>query len=132
MLSITCNNATNNDRMVKELAQCIPSFSGQTSHVHCFAHVVNLVAKSLLKQFDSPKHQNGNTDGNDESDFLFPELADNIDLEDEDTQSDPELVSKDNTEGLVDVLADMDIDERKAFELEIMPIQTALVKVSTL
>ncbi len=132
MLSITCDNATNNDRMVEELAQRIPSFSGQTSHVRCFAHVINLVAKSLLKQFDSPKCQNGNTDGNDGSDFLFPELADDIDLEDEDAQSDPELVSKDNTEGLVDVLADMDIDERKAFELEIMPIRTALAKVSTL
>ncbi len=125
MLSITCDNATNNDRMVEELAQRIPSFSGQTSHVRCFAHVVNLVTKSLLKQFDSPKHQNGNTDGNNGSDFLFPELADDIDFEDKDAQSDPELVSKDNTEGLVDVLADMDIDEHKAFELEIMPIRTA-------
>ncbi|PBK68118.1 hypothetical protein ARMSODRAFT_839630, partial [Armillaria solidipes] len=52
ILGLTCDNAVNNDTMVDALATCISSFPGQAHHVRCFAHVVNLVAKSLLKQFE--------------------------------------------------------------------------------
>ncbi|PBK73744.1 hypothetical protein ARMSODRAFT_869484, partial [Armillaria solidipes] len=52
ILTFTCDNAANNNTMIDELTSHIPSFPGQAHHVHCFAHVVNLVAKSLLKQFD--------------------------------------------------------------------------------
>ncbi|PBK83684.1 hypothetical protein ARMGADRAFT_875608, partial [Armillaria gallica] len=54
ILSITCNNASNNDTMVMTLSdsESLPSFSGQENCTRCFAHVLNLVTKSLLKQFD--------------------------------------------------------------------------------
>ncbi|KAA1479016.1 hypothetical protein DENSPDRAFT_751612, partial [Dentipellis sp. KUC8613] len=55
MLSVTCDNASANDVMVDELAELIDGFSGQVARTRCFAHVVNLVAKSLLRQFDVPK-----------------------------------------------------------------------------
>ncbi|KAK0467345.1 uncharacterized protein EV420DRAFT_1228573, partial [Desarmillaria tabescens] len=57
ILSITCNNASNNNTMVEALgdSDALPSFNGQASCTHCFAHIVNLVAKSLLQQFDPPK-----------------------------------------------------------------------------
>ncbi|PBK66583.1 hypothetical protein ARMSODRAFT_851408, partial [Armillaria solidipes] len=52
MLGLTCDNTANNDTMVEVLATHILSFPGQAHHVRCFAHVVNLVVKSLLKQFE--------------------------------------------------------------------------------
>src|SRR6266481_8716404 len=61
MLSLTCDNASCNDKMVEELAMCVTEFPGQANHTHCFAHIINLVAKSLLKQFDLPENKEGST-----------------------------------------------------------------------
>ncbi|THU89400.1 hypothetical protein K435DRAFT_564720, partial [Dendrothele bispora CBS 962.96] len=52
LLSITCDNASNNDMMIESLEERLEAWAGRASHTRCFAHVVNLVAKSLLKLFD--------------------------------------------------------------------------------
>ena len=38
-----------------QLSIQVPSFAGTASHTRCFLHIVNLIAKSLLSQFDSKK-----------------------------------------------------------------------------
>ena len=38
--------------MITELSQLVPMFAGAASQTHCFLHVVNLIAKSVLHQFD--------------------------------------------------------------------------------
>ncbi len=81
MLGFTCDNAAPPDTMVEVLATHIPSFPGQAHHVQCFAHVVNLVAKSLLKQFELAKKTTRDLNGDDNETFLN-DLADGIDLED--------------------------------------------------
>jgi len=43
--------------MVTELAKLLRDFPGEANHTHCFAHIVNLIAKSLIRQFDVPKKQ---------------------------------------------------------------------------
>ncbi|KAJ8596336.1 hypothetical protein M405DRAFT_726459, partial [Rhizopogon salebrosus TDB-379] len=48
ILSVTCDNALNNNVMVRELSYKVPAFGGVTSHTQCFLHTVNLVAKSLI------------------------------------------------------------------------------------
>ncbi|KAG2056065.1 hypothetical protein BDR06DRAFT_881182, partial [Suillus hirtellus] len=53
--SITCNNASNNDIMICELSGKVLEFSGPTTHTRCFLHTVNLVAKSLIQEFDVKK-----------------------------------------------------------------------------
>ncbi|KAG2098242.1 uncharacterized protein F5147DRAFT_530360, partial [Suillus discolor] len=52
ILSVTCDNALNNNVMVDELEQLVPEFAGEASHTWCFLHTVNLVAKSLIWEFD--------------------------------------------------------------------------------
>ncbi|KAF8583963.1 hypothetical protein K439DRAFT_1310968, partial [Ramaria rubella] len=52
ILSITCDNASANDKMVKELDHLIETFPREANCTCCFAHIINLIAKSLLKQFD--------------------------------------------------------------------------------
>jgi hypothetical protein len=54
ILSITCNNASCNNVMITELAKILPSFS-EVGHTQCFLHIVNLVAKSIIRQFDIQK-----------------------------------------------------------------------------
>ncbi|KAG1722531.1 hypothetical protein EDD22DRAFT_760423, partial [Suillus occidentalis] len=55
ILSITCDNASNNDTMVNELSDLLEDFPGETNRTRCFLHIVNLVAKTLIRQFDVPK-----------------------------------------------------------------------------
>ncbi|KAF6742602.1 hypothetical protein DFP72DRAFT_765725, partial [Ephemerocybe angulata] len=52
ILSVTCDNATNNDSMVTELAKHVDAFPGAAAQTRCFTHVVNLSAKSLIRVFD--------------------------------------------------------------------------------
>lgn len=41
--------------MVDKLKYLVPSFSSTASHTHCFLHIINLVAKFLISQFDMNK-----------------------------------------------------------------------------
>ncbi|THU93380.1 hypothetical protein K435DRAFT_598906, partial [Dendrothele bispora CBS 962.96] len=52
LLSITCDNASNNDTMIESLEDKIRDWAGRANRTRCFAHIINLVAKSLLKLFD--------------------------------------------------------------------------------
>ncbi|KAG6852412.1 hypothetical protein C0991_012279 [Blastosporella zonata] len=65
ILLITCNNATNNNVMIEKMGEALTEFQGDCSQVRCFAHVVNLVAKSVIAQFDLP-HKNANSAANHE------------------------------------------------------------------
>ncbi|KAF9537058.1 hypothetical protein CPC08DRAFT_612406, partial [Agrocybe pediades] len=51
VLTITCDNASNNDAMIAELEELLPGFCA-TNQIRCFLHINNLVAKTLVKQFD--------------------------------------------------------------------------------
>ena len=41
--------------MIDELATLLNDFPGSTNRTRCFAHILNLVVKSILQQFDIPK-----------------------------------------------------------------------------
>lgn len=49
------DNASNNDTMVEEFEFTIDDFSANNCGC-CFLHIVNLLAKSFLKQFDAKKN----------------------------------------------------------------------------
>ena len=44
--------------MVKELEKTLVNFPGEASQTHCFCHIINLVAKSVITQFDVPNDAN--------------------------------------------------------------------------
>jgi len=46
VLTFTADNASNNNTLVDKLANLIPTFRGKEYHVHCFAHILNLVVKA--------------------------------------------------------------------------------------
>lgn len=44
--------------MIAHIKELIPLFGGAATCTHCFLHVVNLVVKSILHEFDAPQPGN--------------------------------------------------------------------------
>jgi len=118
--------------MIEELAIQLNDFPGSASHVRCFAHILNLVVKSIMRQFDVPDKKMG--DVADEATRELHRLAGNIEREELMSQSGIEqqgdVGSKDNVEGWVDERAKMDTKELMALDNAIQPVHFLLTKVS--
>jgi hypothetical protein len=70
--------------MIDEIPNIIKTFSGDENRARCFNHIVALVAKSTVHQFDIPKGlANAALD---EVERELQELAEGIDIEDKQTQ----------------------------------------------
>lgn len=137
-LGIACDNASNNDTMIDSLAERLPDFDGQKGRVRCFLHILNLVAKSLLRQFDTRTEDKNSADAGDrELAGLAEGLREFLRAESESPDS---LGAGDGGDGengdLEDDPAD-DFDEvekmspkdREKFEEEVRPLKLVLVKV---
>jgi predicted CopG family antitoxin len=123
MKSITCDNASNNDTMVDALKDRLEIFPGASNCTRCFDHIVNLVAKSVICQFDIPK-----TKGNESFDDVLRELmvtAKDLDEEElamrEGEESDDES-DDDNVDGFMNELEEMSEVEQKELDDSIQPI----------
>ena len=55
ILGVTADNMSANDTMITEISKLIPEFGGQATRMRCFLHVINLVVKAILREFDIPK-----------------------------------------------------------------------------
>ncbi|KAF8993713.1 hypothetical protein BDQ17DRAFT_1180150, partial [Cyathus striatus] len=51
VLSITCDNASNNNVMVSKLEDMLDGFL-KVNHTQCFLHVTNLIVQTFICQFD--------------------------------------------------------------------------------
>ncbi|KIL55792.1 hypothetical protein M378DRAFT_53553, partial [Amanita muscaria Koide BX008] len=131
ILSITCDNASNNDTMIEELEDLVAAFPGETNRTRCFAHIINLVAKSVLQQFDIPKAKDGE-DLNEPMRELV-RLAENLEFEEEslqgDRESDDEGDKDDNVNSLEDEREELSEAERRALKADVQPVCQMLVKV---
>ena len=133
-MSITCDNASNNDVMVNELETLLPSFS-TVNHTRCFLDVNNLVARTLVKQFDAPK-QTADQDFDEENEVLI-ELAGNMEFEEHITkerlleETDDNLGGKDDDiDGWIDEMVALSQAERDVLKNAARPVKIVLVKVS--
>lgn len=122
----------NNDTMVDDLADRLPEYPGKEHRTRCFAHVVNLVEKSLLNQFEPPKKSKDDAVDATERDLLV--LAEGLEHEDIDTRlTEAEGgggIERDDVEGLVDEVGLLNIADRAQWETETRPVKMALVKVN--
>jgi hypothetical protein len=55
ILSITGDNTSNNDTMIRYLGETLDEFPGPANQTRCFVHTINLIAKSVLRPFDAQK-----------------------------------------------------------------------------
>lgn len=121
--------------MVEELEDLLPGFS-HVNHTRCFLHVNNLVARTLVRQFDIPKAKPGAAVDDDDPDKELRELAGDIDLEERQTREalleeigDGELGPDDDNEEWIDEMAALSQAEREGLQDSLRPVQMILVKV---
>ena len=122
--------------MIEELAGRLEEFPGAPNRARCFTHVLNLVVKSIMHQFDVPKKR---WDVVDETTHDLFKLAGNIEeeeletqIEQEDSQEEPEEGHRlDNDEDWVDERVGMAEEDVNELEDSVRPIRFVLTKVSS-
>jgi hypothetical protein len=95
--------------MVTRLSQILPAFGGERSHVRCFLHVVNLIAKAIMRQFDTSKGR--------------PELEEDNEGREEEHESGNEDENEDNDD------EDNDNDDNDVVSESVRPVRVMLNKV---
>jgi hypothetical protein len=115
--------------MIDELVNLLPNFPGQANRGRCFLHIVNLVAKTLLKQFDVPKKDVSAALDAAERELL--ELAAGIDLEEMATVAERAMDKNDDddVDGWVDETQSLSADENEEMQKKNQPVRLMLVKV---
>lgn len=130
VLGVTCDNASNNDAMIKHLTELLPDFDGAPNRVRCFAHVLNLVAKSLIRQFDADLDKEAAELGADERELA--ELAEGLVDEERLAQAeDGGLEETDDPDDEVDAMKDMTAEQRAKFAEDVRPVKLVMAKVRT-
>jgi hypothetical protein len=126
--------------MIEHLAALVETFPGAANQTRCFAHILNLVAKSVLRQFEGPKKGKGKVAGDaakelagvvDEMDVDNDEASDSGSNEggnecdddgddDDDDDDEDELPEED----------EMSVEEMCSLKESVKPIRLVLTKVS--
>lgn len=132
VLGITCDNALPNDTMIEELPKLIAAFPGAANHTRCFDHVLALVAKRIVRQFDVTSGVD--SEAMDEAERELRELAEGIDIEEEAAQRERDTGDDDrddDDEGNDDEeMAQLSVADRAELDESTRPIRMLLVKVS--
>lgn len=122
--------------MVSELETLLPSFSS-VNHTRCFLHVNNLVARTLVKQFDAPKSISGQAIDKDDERIIA--LAGDMELEDRVTRErlleeagDDSAEDNDDVDGWIDERVALSQAEREGLRNATRPVKMVLVKVSSI
>ena len=131
--------------MVEHLATLVDYFPGAANQTRCFSHILNLVAKSILCQFDVPK-KTGNDDDDadggsenlDDAANLLARLAHELEHNEPSVDNDSETDNEDALDLTDDDAQDNDgrdgLSEEEVLELEasLTPVRLTLTKVSEL
>jgi hypothetical protein len=99
LLSITLDNASNNDTFITELADRIETFDGNSSCTRCFLHILNLVAKTILAQFDIKTKKGADTHkGVQDGDYELRRLVSELEEAESQAVETEEAVAKESAE----------------------------------
>jgi len=125
---------SNNDVMIDELEDQVLKFGGRATHPCCFLHMVNLIAKSLVCEFDVKKWRDGEYTRSEDEDAERLEqelrtLADGIELEERATVDENDLDGNNEFEGWIDEIERLTNEEWKEFHETVRSVKLALVKV---
>ena len=116
--------------MTTEAGHLLPMFS-PINRTQCFNHILNLVAKSLLKQFDI--HQSDSSRQEDDEERSLLEFAGNIDEEErtmaQENDEDEDMEEDDSLEGWVDETKALTDKKREKLDELTRPVRRMLVKV---
>jgi hypothetical protein len=117
--------------MIAELVNLLANFPGEPNQTQCFLHIINLVAKSVIRQFDVTK---GKVDvALNKAEQALHVLAEGIDLENLETQGeqDDDGDGEDDDNGWVDERKTLSMADCEALDASIHPVKLVLVKVNS-
>lgn len=117
--------------MINELDELLENFSGAESQTRCFAHIINLIAQTIIRQFDIPKAKEGGLV--DQAVNELQVLATDIDIEELLTQANnayKDADKEDDLEGWVNEQSGLSTLDLKRLEADVQPVRRTLVKVS--
>jgi hypothetical protein len=124
--------------MIEELTNLLDDFPGPANQTRCFLHILNLVVKSIIRQFDLPKSKK-TSDVRDEDNSMLDaammellKLAGDIDLEEEIMASagnGDDSVEDDEEEGWIDEHNEMTEAELNELAMSVQPVRLLLTKV---
>jgi hypothetical protein len=124
--------------MIDMLAEMIPDYPGRAGHTRCFLHILNLIVKTVIHQFDAPKKK-ADSSMLDDAALLLAELSEGLELEEFETRlRDPgsgdmeEGEGEDNDEGWVDEVQLLSDEEQCELNTSLLPIQIVVAKVSAM
>lgn len=120
--------------MIDDMTDLVEVFPGKANQTRCFAHILNLVAKTVIKVFDAPKKKKSAEGGNDnvnDAEAMLAKLAQGIELEEREMRASIDSDGADNDDdGLKDEIALLSPEEWTEFEETIVPVRLVIVKVS--
>jgi hypothetical protein len=125
--------------MVEHLAELIDSFPGAANQTRCFVHILNLVAKSVLRQFEAPKVKGKKAvdEAAKELGIILDELDEleeaaemgSNEVDDEGSDDVDDNVDDDDEDGLPDEQSELSDDELLRLVESVEPIQQMLTEV---
>ena len=111
------------------MAKTLTAFS-EVNRTHCFTHIINLIAKSLLKQFDSKEKDEENLT---DEEYKLLDLAGNIEEEQvfimENDTGDGDTPDDNDMDGWVDEIEELTYAEKENLDMSVKPVCVMLVKV---
>ena len=117
--------------MINQLRTLLDDFPGPANQTRCFLHILNITAKSIIKQFDVPTANNDTVV--DKAAQALADLADGIDIEerevyqrqdwDDDEVDDPPL------DAWAELRDELTEEQRDEIDLRIEPVRSMLTKV---
>jgi len=112
--------------MIDHLAVLLDDYPGSANRTRCFTHILNLVAKCIMRQFDTPKKKkNGEADG--DGDEIEDEDADDLAAALDELEE--ELEDEDGRDWEYDMCADMMNEDVEKLEENVRPVRRVLSKV---
>jgi hypothetical protein len=103
--------------MIEELTNLLDDFPGPANQTRCFTHVLNLVVKSVIRQFDSPDSKNDKRLNEAANEMLS--FASNIEFEVEEGED----CEDDNVEGWIDERSLMTEEELEKLDECVEPLR---------
>ena len=130
--------------MIRSLAKILSHFPGAANRARCTAHIVNLVTKIILRQFDArkiakkPKKTPENTNDeppelvsvdNEDEDADLTSLAEGLDREEQEVAEDEDDDMNENIAVDVEEIEEALKEEVLEVAKKVKPIQRVLLKV---
>jgi hypothetical protein len=116
--------------MIDALSELVVAFPGAANRTRCFTHILNLVVKVILRQFDVLKAKAD--EALDVATQALVDLAGDIDVEEAAMDDAGDDEDSDREEGWFDPLYAMSQEEREDLDLSVRPVRLVLVKVSSI